>query len=92
MPSFFDPGHGAFSSVEEVVVTVVAIFVLAVVGVLSERAGDATGLAVVLVAVMVVAGLFAFAPPPVADEWHYAALVAALLAAGVYWYRGHGEG
>jgi hypothetical protein len=85
--SFFDPGHGPFSSVEEVVVTVVAFAILAVVGVLSERAGDATGLAVALAAGMVVTGLVVAAPPTFADEWHYAALVAALLAAAVYWYR-----
>ena len=91
VPSFFDPGHGLFSSPEELVVTVVAMLVLAVVGVLSERAGDATGLAVALAAGGFVLALVVVAPPAIATEWHYAALVAALLAAVVYWYRGRGE-
>ena len=87
MPSFFDPGHGLFSSVEEWVVALVAFVLLTAVGAITEYLGDAKGLTVAGAAIGYVVALLLWAPPFVATEWHYAMLVAVPVILVVYLYR-----
>lgn len=91
MPSFFDPGHGFLSSLDEVAVALAAVLLFALVGALAEYLGDAKGGTVVGALVSFVVALFLGAPSVFAGEWHYAVVIAVPIAVLVYLYRGRGE-
>ncbi|WP_224270297.1 hypothetical protein [Haloprofundus salinisoli] len=88
MPSFFDPGHGFLSSIDEIAVAFAAIVLFIVAGALAEYLGNARGGTVVGALVGYVAVLLYWAPAVFADEWHYALVAAVPVVALVYLYRG----
>ncbi|MFC6941833.1 hypothetical protein ACFQE8_17940 [Salinirubellus sp. GCM10025818] len=63
MPSFFDPGHGFLSSIDEVVVAALAVLPFVLIGAVAEYVGDAKGWTVLGALVGYVVALFVLAPP-----------------------------
>ena len=90
MASFFDPGHGFLSSVDEVAIAVAAVLVFLAVGAASEYLWDTKGGAVVGALVGFLVALL-WAPAAFTNEWHYAVVVAVPVLVLVYRYRGRGE-
>jgi hypothetical protein len=88
MRSVFDPGHGLFSSVNEVTVAALAFLVLSLVGVLLEYTRDTKGWGVMGAAVGVALGVVLVGPPGLSDEWHYVFAAAIPVALVVWLYRG----
>lgn len=91
LQSFFDPGHGFLSSPEEVAVAVAAVAVFALVGGAAEYLGDAKGGAVIGALAGFLVVLLGWGSPVLADEWHYAVVVAVPVALVVLRYRGREE-
>ncbi|MFC5971564.1 hypothetical protein ACFPYI_09495 [Halomarina salina] len=88
LQSFFDPGHGFLSSVDERTVAVLAFVLFVVVGAVAEYRGDARGGTVVAALVGFVVALVLWGPPMFAEEWHYAVVVAVPVVVAFYFYRG----
>jgi hypothetical protein len=88
MPSFFDPGHGFLSSIDEVVIAALAVLPFVLIGAVAEYVGDAKGWTVLGALVGYVVALFVWAPPVFAGEWHYAVVAAVPVVLLVYLYRG----
>lgn len=91
LQSFFDPGHGFLSSVDEWLVAVIAFVLLTLVGAVAEYLGDAKGITVLAAMGGYIIALFIWAPPFIATEWHYAVMIAIPLVVISYLYRRHGE-
>ncbi|SFG64049.1 hypothetical protein SAMN04488063_2689 [Halopelagius inordinatus] len=91
MPSFFDPGHGFASSLDELVVMLVAIALFTTVGAVVEYLGDSDGWSVLGAFAGYVVAVVFLAPPSFAGEWHYAVVAAVPVAVVVYLYRGRHE-
>ena len=88
MPSFFDPGHGFLSSIDEVVIAALAVLPFVLIGAVAEYVGDAKGWTALGALVGYVVALFVWAPPVFAGEWHYAVVAAVPVVLLVYLYRG----
>lgn len=68
MQSVFDPGHGPFSSLDELAVALVAVVALTLAGVLLEYLSDPEGWGVLGASVGVAVALLVAAPPALANE------------------------
>jgi hypothetical protein len=91
MQSFFDPGHGFMSSVDEIAVMVTAIVLFAVLGAVVEYFRNTDGWFILGTLVGYVVAVVLLAPPVFAGEWHYAVVAAAPVFVVVYLYKGRHE-
>ncbi|RDI72044.1 hypothetical protein [Halopelagius longus] len=92
MPSFFDPGHGFMSSLDEIVVMLTAVVLLTMVGAVVEYLRDSDGWSVLGALLGYVVAVLFLAPPEFAGEWHYAVIAAVPVFVVVYLYKGRHEG
>ena len=91
MPSFFDPGHGLLSALDEQVVALLAFVLFTIIGAVAEYVGDSKGVTVAGALLGYIVALIIWAPPFFSTEWHYAVLVALPIIVVSYLYRRRSE-